>query len=149
LFLTKLSTFGLTFSFCFHLTYNCDCFDIRRVWRNQRGNHKDVYLCMIFNLFSFFFFTLSDWQACDIFPLRGHNFLSEQSYVIWSQTLFYFYLAFTLLLFQSFDGNNVVRCLHVLLFHIAIIISTCYLENGIKVKDHSRPWPLTHRLHVM
>ena len=23
------------FSFCFHLTYNCDCFDIRRVWRYQ------------------------------------------------------------------------------------------------------------------
>jgi hypothetical protein len=39
-----------------------------------------------------------------------------------------------------------VILLPVLLFHIAMIISTCYLENGIKVKDHSRPWPLTHRL---
>jgi hypothetical protein len=39
-----------------------------------------------------------------------------------------------------------VNLLPVLLFHITMIISTCYLENGIKVKDHSRPWPLTHRL---
>ena len=42
------------FSFCFHLTYNCDCFDIRRVWRYQRDNHKDVYFSMIFS-FVFFF----------------------------------------------------------------------------------------------
>jgi hypothetical protein len=28
------------FSFCFHLTYDCDCFNIRRVWRYQRGNHN-------------------------------------------------------------------------------------------------------------
>ena len=39
-----------------------------------------------------------------------------------------------------------VKLLSVLLFHIAMIISTCYLENGNQVKDHSRPWPLTHRL---
>jgi hypothetical protein len=39
-----------------------------------------------------------------------------------------------------------VNLLPLLLFHISMIISTCYLENGIKVKDNSRPWPLTHRL---
>ena len=39
-----------------------------------------------------------------------------------------------------------VNLLPVLLFHISMIISTCYLENGIKVKDHWKPWPLTHRL---
>ena len=39
-----------------------------------------------------------------------------------------------------------VNLLPVLLFHVAKIIRTCYLENGIKVKDHSRPWPLIHRL---
>jgi hypothetical protein len=39
------------------------------------------------------------------------------------------------------------KCLSsVLLFHITMIINTCYLENGIKVKDYSRPWPLTYRL---
>ena len=39
-----------------------------------------------------------------------------------------------------------VNLLPVLLFHITMIISKCYLENCIKVKDLSRPLPFTHRL---
>ena len=40
---------------CFHLTDNCACFNMRRVWRYQRVNHKDVYFCMIFSFLFFFF----------------------------------------------------------------------------------------------
>ena len=39
-----------------------------------------------------------------------------------------------------------VNLLPILLFHITMIISKCYLENCIKVKDLSRPLPFTHRL---
>jgi hypothetical protein len=66
----------------------------------------------------------------------------------------YFFLKLKINMVDSFRQNLMilqvwslwVDLLPVLLFHIAMIISTCYLENGSKVKDHSRPWPLNHRL---
>jgi hypothetical protein len=58
-------------------------------------------------------------------------------------SIIFFYLS-NLIILQVWSLS--VNLLSVLLSHKTMIISTCYLENGIKVKDHSRPWSLTHRL---